>query len=242
MTLIERIKKNKYNSFVPVNYFTKSSEGKWHYMVYRIMRPVTKVRYHFFRKRFDPSPWLSPAAISFFNEWLDGTQVGCEFGSGGSTLFFSGRVKQLVSIEHNKEWYDKITAGLPAALKDKITYRFVPENDPAEAPETLPELEAHPELDDFEYRKKYFNYIYALHDLPDESFDFIIVDGRARTECVIVNLQKLKPGGLLVLDNSERDRYLPVFRLLKGWEYAWTTNGLTDTVFWLKPVSETIPD
>jgi len=37
------------------------------------------------------------------------------------------------------------------------------------------------------------------------------------------------------LDNSDRDRYIPVFTVLKGWKMLNTTTGLFDTTFWFKP-------
>jgi len=74
-----------------------------------------------------------------------------------------------------------------------------------------------------------------VNTYPDNYFDFIIVDGRARVECSFNAIKKLKRGGLFVLDNSERKRYMPIFNLLENWEMANTSNGLTDTTFWLKP-------
>ena len=71
--------------------------------------------------------------------------------------------------------------------------------------------------------------------MPDESVDFVLVDGRARTECAYYSISKLKKGGLFILDNSERDRYNIVFEFLSEWEMQNTTNGLTDTTFWVKP-------
>lgn len=38
-------------------------------------------------------------------------------------------------------------------------------------------------------------------------YDLIIVDGRDRVNCCINSLPALKPNGVLVLDDSERERY-----------------------------------
>ena len=67
------------------------------------------------------------------------------------------------------------------------------------------------------------------------SLDFAIVDGRARTECCHEILPKIKKGGILILDNSERKRYKLVFEQLKKYEMYETTNGLTNTTFWFIP-------
>ena len=49
------------------------------------------------------------------------------------------------------------------------------------------------------------------------------------------NLPKIKKGGILILDNSERKRYELVFEQLKDYEMYETTNGLTNTTFWFIP-------
>ena len=85
---------------------------------------------------------------------------------------------------------------------------------------------------DYEVRRDYVNYFRALNDIEDASLDFAIVDGRARTECCMEILPKIKKGGILILDNSERDRYYPVFDKMKNESIYKTTNGLTNTTFW----------
>ena len=37
-----------------------------------------------------------------------------EWGSGGSTLYFSKHVKEICSFEHNIEWYKKISKQIKA--------------------------------------------------------------------------------------------------------------------------------
>src|SRR5579863_2439198 len=54
-------------------------------------------------------PWFSYAAIDFLKDYLQPDMSVCEYGSGGSTLFFSHRVKSVHSIEDNSEWFDVIS-------------------------------------------------------------------------------------------------------------------------------------
>ena len=49
-------------------------------------------------------------------------------------------------------------------------------------------------------------------------FDFVLVDERDRVRCVAKSLSRVKPGGVLMLDNSERSWYRPAFEALAGWE------------------------
>ena len=49
-------------------------------------------------------------------------------------------------------------------------------------------------------------------------FDYISVDGRARMHCLVRALPLLKPeGGILLLDNSERELYQKAFDMVPSW-------------------------
>ena len=50
------------------------------------------------------------------------------------------------------------------------------------------------------------NYPTAIHEF-DQQFDIIIIDGRERVACMKQSVQKLTPDGIIVLDNSKRERY-----------------------------------
>ncbi|MDN3506134.1 MAG: class I SAM-dependent methyltransferase [Simkaniaceae bacterium] len=92
--------------------------------------------------------------------------------------------------------------------------------------------------------KPYYN---VCDEFDDEFFDLILVDGRNRKGCIYKSLSKLKPGGVLMLDNAERTFYHAVFPLMDEWEYFsteqrgpdkwgfWYTGWKTD--WWIKPIS-----
>ena len=215
-----------------VNRMYLKSRGENGYWLYRILRPILKVRYAFFRRMNKPAPWLSPTSILFFKKYLEKDMVGAEFGSGSSTLFFAPRISKLYSVEHNEEWYHLINEKLTGLNCSNVDYRFVVQNDKSDFVDDVFDLE---EKRDFEIRRDYVNYFRALNDIQDHSLDFAIVDGRARTECCHEILPKIKKGGILILDNSERKRYELVFEQLKDYEMYETTNGLTNTTFWFIP-------
>ena len=215
-----------------VNRMYLKSRGENGYWLYRILRPILKIRYAFFRRMNKPAPWLSPTSILFFKKYLKKDMVGAEFGSGSSTLFFAPRISKLYSVEHNEEWYHLINEKLTGLNCSNVDYRFVVQNDKSDFVDDVFDLE---EKRDFEIRRDYVNYFRALNDIQDHSLDFAIVDGRARTECCNEILPKIKKGGILILDNSERKRYELVFEQLKDYEMYETTNGLTNTTFWFIP-------
>ena len=215
-----------------VNRMYLKSRGENGYWLYRILRPILKIRYAFFRRMNKPAPWLSPTGILFFKKYLEKDMVGAEFGSGSSTLFFATRISKLYSVEHNEEWYNLIYEKLKGLNCSNVDYRFVLQNVKSDFVDDVFDLE---EKRDFEIRRDYVNYFRALNDIKDHSLDFAIVDGRARTECCHEILPKIKKGGILILDNSERKRYELVFEQLKDYEMYETTNGLTNTTFWFIP-------
>jgi len=95
-------------------------------------------------------------------------------------------------------------------------------------------------------------------NISDEYLDFALVDGiKLRVLCMEKVISKIKPGGLLILDNAERflpnnmlgehtvaitprdicldERWRKLFDVLNDWRSIYTTNGISDTRFWVKP-------
>jgi hypothetical protein len=78
-------------------------------------------------------------------------------------------------------------------------------------------------------------YVSVIDEFPDESLDFVLVDGHYRQACVLAALSKLRPGGLLAVDNTD---WLPDD--LWGVPAAWplvhrSANVVTVTTVWRKP-------
>lgn len=231
---LEKIQKIKARFGVMTKNYLAPKDRFVPYWRYRVLRPLLKLKYKNYRRKGD-LPWLSPTSIEFFKGYLNDSLVGCEFGSGMSTLFFAKQVKHFVSVEHYKPWHEIVTKKLSDNKISNVDYLFIDKQEPTSpktSTETFPGIEG---MDSYDYRKDFINYFSALDSYEDESFDFIIVDGRARPECVFATIAKLKPNGFMILDNSERDRYNIVFENLKSWEMINTTNGLTNTTFWVKP-------
>lgn len=130
-------------------------------------------------------PWLPFRVMERLEQKLDRTSKVAEFGGGGSTLWFADRVGEVVTIEHDQEWFpilERALADLPGCT-----------------------LEFH-SADD-----AYADYVPALDRFPDGYFDVVVVDGRERVRCFEAAIPKVAPGGLLILDDTERDRYRPAF-------------------------------
>jgi len=57
-----------------------------------------------------PVPWLSQNATSYFETVLSPNMEVLEFGSGGSTLWLSERVKYVTSVENDYQWMKEVKA------------------------------------------------------------------------------------------------------------------------------------
>jgi predicted O-methyltransferase YrrM len=192
-------------------------------------------------ERVNPdAPWLTRQMIEILDYWLKPNDVGVEWGSGRSTAWLAARVSHLTTIEENAEWADRVDSML--------------------AQHTTPgrvELLRAP-LSDTDHRNPAASQYVALgRGLAASSLAFALVDGALRDHCAAVAIDKLKRGGVLIIDNVER--YIPreiksaapvarslsdgfetaewerVFEAIKEWRCVWTSNGVTDTAFWVKP-------
>jgi hypothetical protein len=155
-----------------------------------------------------PSPWLVFDAIDYIKPRLFKGMNVFEYGSGGSTLFWLHYGANVISIEHDSQWHNFMKNKLQS--NKSIDYRLI-----------VPEIAKRNDLDfDPSDPEKYFstdevyrdyqfrNYVTQIDSFPDQHFDFILIDGRARPSCIKHSISKVKVGGLIILDNSDRDYYL----------------------------------
>ncbi len=206
------------------------------YLKYRIFRPYLKLKYRWFQWQNPTKPWLTPDAIMVIKSLLKKEHVGLEYGSGRSTVFFSELIGKLYSIEHTPSWHSKVTEILKEKNIDNVELIL------REAETEVPKIKFSSEeqvflsLTNYPIKDDLFKTYYSTVDqFEDSFFDFILIDGRARVSCSLKAIDKLKPGGIFVLDNSERRRYEKVHSLLKTWPSIHTTTGLSDTTIWRKP-------
>jgi hypothetical protein len=125
----------------------------------------------------NPIPWFTYPSIDFFSPRLNKNQVLLEFGSGNSTLFFAKKTKKVVSIEHNKDWFN-------------ITTKSVPENSNI----ILTKSES------------LIDYLFPVKEFTTE-INIVVVDGIHRNDCLKNSLEVLSSDGVIILDDSERTEY-----------------------------------
>jgi SAM-dependent methyltransferase len=133
-------------------------------------------------------PWLAYAAIDFLDDHLKPDMTVCEYGSGGSTLFFARRVKSVFSIEDNATWFEVMSDQLRAKSIGNVTLKLCPW--------------------DFKNPAGFENSEY-LNAIPEERFDVILIDGseewtRIRAICFEKAQTRVKKNGIIVVDDSWR--------------------------------------
>jgi predicted O-methyltransferase YrrM len=59
------------------------------------------------------------------------------------------------------------------------------------------------------YEKRTIESYVNLDDYPDQSLDFSLIDGAVRSACARSVVPKIKPGGFVYFDNSDKDMTIP---------------------------------
>jgi len=120
-----------------------------------------------------------------------------EYGSGSSTLFFEDYFDEVISVEHDKEWFDTINS-----IVSKANVNFV-EIKKTDKPYFGSSKLGYKNFDFVEY----VNFISKLN----KKFDVIFIDGRSRDNCINIAKNYIKKGGIIILDDSYRKRYSKEF-------------------------------
>jgi predicted O-methyltransferase YrrM len=180
-------------------------------------------------------PWITPEAVRLLASMLRPTDRGVEFGSGRSTGWLAQRVAHLTSVEEDPAWHRSVAARLAARGVSNVEQVLAPFDVPLHQGETSA-------------------YVATLHRFPESSLDFALVDGAYRAHVTKLVMPRLRPGGVLVIDNV--NWYLPsrsrapgsrslaagpeplwrdIVPVLADWRQIWTCSGVWDTAIFIRP-------
>lgn len=186
------------------------------------------------RLAVDPChPWLNIGAVRWLEARLRPDMVGLEWGSGRSTAFLAKRVAHLTTVEHKAKWRRRVQALLAGQGLTNVDYRFLPPSADPGRPDARPAVWGLTGL--VHRRPELAAYTDVILEFPKESLDFVVIDGRARVECACNAFDRLRPGGFLLLDNSEWEKYAPIFAAVPGWPRLDFENGVWRTTVLLRP-------
>jgi len=138
-------------------------------------------------------PWMHNDEIFLVLKHLYYTDVLLEWGSGGSTTYFSPFVKKYYSIEHDDDWYNELKPQIPSNVE---LYHV-----PWDSARTLPTQ-----------RNQFKTYIEYVDKLNIKKFDKVFIDGRARGWCAEYALKYLHQVSIVFIhDFWNRTQYNIVF-------------------------------
>jgi SAM-dependent methyltransferase len=138
-------------------------------------------------------PWIVPAAIGWLQRRIRRSWRILELGAGRSTPWFGRRAGTVISLEDNPHWHRQ-TAERLRELGLEVDLRLIAVE---EFPREVAALEA-------------------------SSCDLVVVDFLEAPEVSRVDAlrparEKVRPGGHLLLDDSDRPGYAEAYELLAGW-------------------------
>lgn len=132
----------------------KMAQGTPRYIYHR-------TRQMLYERGHPDDPWLNPAAIRLLESLLRPADLGAEFGSGRSTIWFAKRVAALTSVEHDERWYKTVAAKPEERQLATVEYIVA-------RPDQALELGAQS------------MYMRTARGFPDAGLDFALIDGNYR--------------------------------------------------------------
>jgi hypothetical protein len=227
-----------------VIYLKKSLKSLWNKPRLKNIIPIIRY-YPAWRKHLKPDrnsvddrkPWISFAAIAFLEKIVRYNMRVFEYGSGGSTLFWMSRVQELISVEHDLSWYTDMKKKLDEQPAQNIQYILAePVTDPSFHQKRYQNPADFISCDPAYTGKNFEKYAKAIDSFPDNYFDIIIVDGRARPSCIQQAMPKLNRNGWLIIDNTERSYYIAPFTFARN---SWKISTFAGPVPYSREFSET---
>lgn len=132
----------------------------------------------------NPLPWITYPAIEFLVRRVTKEMSVFEYGCGASTLWWAPRVKEVVSVEHDREWFGTVASRAP----QNVDLQYIPLSEAGDYPRAVGG-----------YRNR---------------FHLVVIDGRERVSCAIQSLNALTPDGVIIWDNSDRAEYRQGYEFL----------------------------
>ncbi len=130
---------------------------------------------------------------------IAGPVCALEWGSGGSTIHFAALVpagSSWLSIEHQAVWFENVSAALKRREHNMVQVQLV-----------VPDLPFEEGVEDGG-EQTFRSYV----DYPTRTnmtFNFALIDGRARNACARVAWKMLSDDGVMVLHDAQRAQYAP---------------------------------
>ena len=152
------------------------------------------------------TPWQQPETFAWLESILQKDFYVFEYGSGASTIYFCEKVKWVGSVENVKSWFDEVSRDIKNYNLLNIDYFFKPDSGDAD-PKFKNDPVDYSSTSGLFGGKNFEDYVKTIDMYPNETFDLVMVDGRSRVSCLKHAQDKVKVGGFVLLDDTDRDYY-----------------------------------
>lgn len=139
----------------------------------------------------ETGPWMVGGAVRRLNQLMQNDWAVLELGSGRSTEWYARRSNRVLSLESDRSWLEDVVGALDRAGLSHATVEYTSGDYMVE----------------------------RVRRLPAQTIDVVIVDcdSASRLDCVVAARDKVRPGGYLVLDDSDREEWRGADAVLAGW-------------------------
>ena len=168
-------------------------------------------------------PLLAMQAIQLLDGWLRPTDEMLEYGSGGSTRWFASKVKRLVSVEDDPQWYETVSSQTRGMANLEYHLLGGAPTSHLAAPD-LPSWRTTAPAD----------YLRVAEAQAPSSFDVVLNDGWGRDAVGVLLVPLVKPGGLLVWDDDP-PAYMPLLGSIADWRRIEWFDGVHRTTVFFRP-------
>ena len=172
----------------------------------RLITTIAPYARHPLRSNWDVGePWWNHRAMQYVKARLPASGEAFEWGSGGSTVWLAAQGLHVTSIESDSKWAERVSRRCSSA-----DVRYIPGADTGT-------LRSEPQLDD-EGRHFFDAYVSAIDDVAPRSLDIVVIDGICRVQCARRTSDKVKPNGMVVLDDTNWDFLRLDESIFAGWQ------------------------
>jgi predicted O-methyltransferase YrrM len=123
-------------------------------------------------------PCWAPGAAEYLESLLTGEEVAFEWGSGESTRWLASRVREVVSVETDQEWFERVTGWLKDQPHVEVIHTHIRSTN-------------------------YLNNIKLRSKFRKETDRVVwLIDGYRRIDCLELVEKLVRPGDIVVCDDS----------------------------------------
>lgn len=186
--------------------------------------PWTRMRHSDGNALEDRIPGMPFEAVRILDRHTRAGSKVFEWGMGGSTAYFLDRGATVHSVEHDAQWYHKLESMMidhPRWTGELIVPQPTDDGQRTDATDPVGYGSNHADFRCCQFEA----YARAIETFEPQTFDVVVVNGRARVSCAYHAMDRVKVGGILVLGDTKRPWYSRAVRRVATSRHWRVLNG-----------------